>query len=742
MGAVGIGTLHESPGSGAVTAAVRTGRRLAAGLSLVAAALFAPFAGAQTVSITSTPANGTHYVSGEAVTTRLSGLSTNILTLGGSGNNSMTLDIGGVSRSAGCGRPSGTTTVNCSYTVTVNDVDANGISIPANSIGGPVWRSGALTIGRNHAALTDQAAHEVIGSAAAISSTTPSALSWSNLDGATLALDLTGVTFGSTEELAFFELVPAVPGLSISAVEGFTTGSTTVTLTLVYTGGDQPSGGTLAVKVVRDAHSGNLDLTTGTVAVAATVKKTEKEKETPAAADLGTVNESILPELSRAMWRSALDAVTGRLAGVTGVADDGAAGGLAAVAEALRANERALEDGSASWKDLLGGRSFTFTLKAGDSGGARGGQGAAVWGTGDWRRLAREESAFDWSGDLFAAHLGVDFAAREDLRAGLAGSWFSSDVDYRGDGAVEGAHESRTTMLSPWLGWDLGAGARLWGALGIGGGEVRITDEDRREHSADSRFLAAGAGGAKRVWSDGALALDAKGSLEATRYEVKGNGGAIPALTVTTRRARVSVEGSHVRALEGGATVTETLEVGARWDTGDGATGAGLEAGGGLAWADPSRGLTLEARGRVLVAHRRDLDDWGVAGALRVDPGFAGRGLAFRLAPSWGMNGSGGAARGWEDGAGVFPDGGAGTRAPAEARLEAELGYGLPAFSGAGTATPYTGFTSGGDGERGLHVGARLGLGDDLDLDLRARHDRAPGGARGNLVELRINARW
>ena len=376
----------------------------------------------------------------------------------------------------------------------------------------------------------------------------------------------------------------------------------------------------------------------------------------------------------------------------------------------------------------------------GDDGGASGGHGAAVWGAGEWRRLARD-GALDWSGDLIAAHLGVDLAAREDLRAGLAGSWFSSDVDYRGGGAGQGSHESRMTMLSPYVGWDPGAGTRLWGALGIGWGEIEITEKDGVSESSDSRFLAAGAGGVKRVWSEGALTLDAKGALEATRYEVN-DGDAIRGLTVATQRVRVSVEGARVYALEGGATLVPTLEVGARWDAGDGATGGGVEAGGGLAWRNPAHGVTLEARGRALVAHRRgDLDDWGVSGAVRVDPGVAGRGLSFRLMPSWGAAGSGGARR-WEDGTAAFPDGVSGGRAPSGARVEAEIGYGLPAFSGAGTATPYTGFTSGRDGERELLVGTRLGLGAGLDLDLRARHDRAQGGARGNRVELRASARW
>ena len=732
MSTVWMGTLRESSGSGSVATAARTGL---AALGLMLALGAAGPALAQQVSIISTPTNGTHYVAGETITARISGLRTGIIAVGGGTFDAvrMSLDVGAATRQATPVRTTANpseTFVDFSYTVDRDDVDADGIAIPANSISGPDWGdAGSLVIIREHPALNDQPAHRVIGSQADISSTTPSALRWSNLDGATLTLELTGVTFGSTEQLGFFELVTEIPNLSVSGVGGFTTGSSRVTLTLAYTGGDRPAGGTLAVEVNRDAHNGNLDLTTGTVAVAGMA---------PPAADLGTVNESILPELARAMWGSALDAVTGRLAS-PGAGESTAAGGLAAVAGALHANERALEDGSASWKDLLGGRSFAFALGAGDD-GARGGQGAAVWGAGELRRLAREDGPIDWSGDLFAAHLGADFAAREDLRAGLAGSWFSSDVDYRGRGAAKGAHESRMTMLSPYVGWDPGDGMRLWGALGIGRGDLRITDEDRREHSADSHFRAAGAGGAKRVWSEGALSLDAKGSLEATRYEVKGNGGAISDLTVTTRRARVSAEGAHARALEGGATVTETLEVGARWDAGDGATGGGVEAGGGLAWMDPSRGVTLEARGRALVAHRRDLDDWGVSGALRVDPGFAGRGLSFRLAPSWGTAGSG-LARRWEDGAAAFPDG-AGTRAPSGARLETELGYGLPAFSGLGAATPYTGFTSARDGERGLHVGARLGLGDDLDLDLRASRDRAPGGALDHAIELRATARW
>ena len=243
-----------------------------AAVLLVAAAFFAPFAEAQTVSITSTPANGTHYVAGEAITTRIVTAS---ITSGATHAAQMKLDIGGVERLAGSttSHSSGITTVNFSYTVTVDDFDTDGIGIPADSIVGSSWNTGFLpprVINRNNAALTDQPAHRVIGSAADISSTDPPFLRGVDLDGATLAIDLTGVTFESGVTAASFELVTRIAGLSISGVSSVSSGDTTATLTLSFPS-RAPTGGILAVKVLNAAHSGGLDLTTGTVILASPV---------------------------------------------------------------------------------------------------------------------------------------------------------------------------------------------------------------------------------------------------------------------------------------------------------------------------------------------------------------------------------------------------------------------------------------------------------------------------------------
>ena len=373
-----------------------------------------------------------------------------------------------------------------------------------------------------------------------------------------------------------------------------------------------------------------------------------------ARARLKRIDESVLPELSRALWGSALDAVTGRLESPDAAAPT-AAGGLEAAAAFARANESALEEGDVSWRELLGGESFAFGL-AGDGDGGSGFGGVAAWGSGDWRHLSRDQDALGWSGDAFSAHAGVDAALRPDLRAGLAASWFSSDVDYtdrRHGKAIAGSHESRMTSLTPYLGWSVGGRTRLWGAAGYGWGEIEIVDGDLREpfgpQTADSRFLAGAAGGSAPVWSGESMTLEAKGLAKATRWRVEDNGDAIAGVEVSTQRLRLAAEGRRAYALTGGASLTPTLEAGVRWDGGDGATGMGLEAGGGLSWTDPSRGLTVEATGRALLIHNSDVEEWGASGSVRLAPDADGFGLSFRLPLSWGAPGSG-AAQLWDEG--------------------------------------------------------------------------------------------
>ena len=148
------------------------------------------------------------------------------------------------------------------------DVDADGISIPANSIiGSDNWsKVGGGFVDRSHSALSSQAAHRVYGAPAYLSATNPSSLTEANLNGATVTVSLGGLTFASGVSASSFQLVtsPAISGLSISNVTGGASGSTSATLTLTTGAGfDFDTPATLAVRVLAAAHSGSTDATTG-----------------------------------------------------------------------------------------------------------------------------------------------------------------------------------------------------------------------------------------------------------------------------------------------------------------------------------------------------------------------------------------------------------------------------------------------------------------------------------------------
>ncbi len=223
------------------------------------------------VLITSRPANGTHYVAGENITTRIRGLEA-IATPTSFPTLQMKINIGGSEQNADVTSTftQGMTQIDFSYTVTRNDFDTNGISIPANSLVNANFQtSSSQAVDTSHSALADQSRQKVVGSAVSISATNPTSLTETNLNNATLNLSLTGTTFASGVTASSFELVSAIPDLSISQVSTVNSGDTTATLTLAFTGSiSAPEA--LAVKVKNAAHAGSVDLTSASVSVAPT----------------------------------------------------------------------------------------------------------------------------------------------------------------------------------------------------------------------------------------------------------------------------------------------------------------------------------------------------------------------------------------------------------------------------------------------------------------------------------------
>ena len=181
---------------------------------------------------------------------------------------------------------------------------------------------------------------------------------------------------------------------------------------------------------------------------------------------------------------------------------------------------------------------------------------------------------------------------------------------------------------------------------------------------------------------------------------------------VDSTRLRALVSGEQQRELENGGTLTPSLEVGMRYDGGDGITSAGIELGGGLRYANPDGNLSMAGNIRALLAG--EYDELGVDFTVQLAPG-SGRGLSFSLRPVWGRTQSA-AEQLWNDGANEITSGDTALRGS----VDTEVGYGLSAtmLGSPGILTPYTGMTTQDGGSNRLRLGGRFVGGNGLSLNL------------------------
>ena len=458
----------------------------------------------------------------------------------------------------------------------------------------------------------------------------------------------------------------------------------------------------------------------------------------PAAdADPNRAVETVLPQIVRAMTAGTVDAISARMRRLSSgepAEAEARIGGATALTDALLANRMALESGNFDPARLLAGSSFVLPL-AGGAGGPL--QNLTLWGSGDYRSFSGGRSV-GYDGDVTGAHLGLDTRLGANLLAGLSVGRARGAVDYR-DGAAAGELTATVTGIAPYAGWQSAGGLSLWAAAGHGWGEVEL-DGPAGAESGDltQQMAAAGASGrllaSTRLSEGGTTSIRLKGEAAYTRAELDGS-GRLAGATLDASRLRLAIEGSHAQRLGSGASFTPTVEIGLRRDGGDGETGNGVEAGGGMRYADPASGLAVAIRGRTLLAHGGDYEEWGVAGSLRFDPGAAGRGLAIGVAPAWGATASG-TRRLWETG---IPGAGAAGR-PA-GRVSARIAYGI-AGPGGGLLTPYGALALSDAGDRRASLGGRLDIAPAAHVGLEAAQSRAASGATSHALILRGSLTW
>ena len=234
------------------------------------------------------------------------------------------------------------------------------------------------------------------------------------------------------------------------------------------------------------------------------------------------------------------------------------------------------------------------------------------------------------------------------------------------------------------------------------------------------------------------LALKADALWVGTSVDgVDGPSGRLAATEAAVTRFRTGLEGSREFVLAGRVSLWPSAEVGVRHDSGDAETGVGVDVGGGVTLADPSTGLAVDIRARMLVAHQADgFREHGMALSLSYDPTpSTPLGFTARVAPSWGGQATGGADALWgrETMAGLA-DGGFGSGN----RLDTEMGYGL-AMGSRFVGTPRVGFAAteyGRDYRMGLGLSLleRETLNLELGVDARRWESVMRGGADNGVL--------
>ena len=396
-------------------------------------------------------------------------------------------------------------------------------------------------------------------------------------------------------------------------------------------------------------------------------------------------------------------------------------------------------------RGLLAGSSFRFTTGGAlDPGGAMTGWGKVVSGGSDGSTLA----GLSYASETATGILGMDWE-RNRLLVGVA---LSRSLETGRAQEASGTRydiEGELSTVAPYMRVQASERLSFWSALGSGEGSMALSWGGVSQKADIAMQLVAAGGRAELLRPEavgGGFALALKGDAffvrtESARVSTPGVGN-LAASTGDASRVRAVLEGSRPFGLAGGGSLEPSLSLGLRHDGGDAETGTGVEAGAGLAWSDPARGLTSDLRLYGLAAHESGgYGEWGASGSLRMAPDPSGRGLSLSMTPSWGAQGQTG--RLWDTAPKSFA--GTGDSEAPGGRLDTEVGYGLSALGG--TGTPYAGLGLGDGGARDWRLGWRftserlqsLSLGVEA-IRREAANDNGSGAEHG--VAVRGALRW
>ena len=260
-----------------------------------------------------------------------------------------------------------------------------------------------------------------------------------------------------------------------------------------------------------------------------------------------------------------------------------------------------------------------------------------VWGAAAAQAFEGTPEAGSYDGNLTSFHLGADIQT-DDWVAGASVGHSQANVDYAfaGDATGAGTLDTSLTALHPYVQWRPGPGTTVWTVLGFGTGEV-FAERDGRSAQGEPANLGMRlglAGMRADLGRTGGIALALRGDAGFVQLSTEDGLRAVDGLSVQAQRARAGVEASRPVATANGM-LSPFLELGARWDGGDGAAGGGVELAGGVRYRGVGGGVEVKAR--TLAMHRGEgVAEHGIAATAYIEPGPRGTGLRLSLTPRWG----------------------------------------------------------------------------------------------------------
>ena len=458
-----------------------------------------------------------------------------------------------------------------------------------------------------------------------------------------------------------------------------------------------------------------------------------------------------LSRFGRAVATEVLDAVERRLVAAGGESTMSMAGHQVAAAGAEPDNPEPefavpTADGEARampFSELLAGSAFL--VASGDASAAPGGwAGWAGWGRGGAAQFEGSERNASLSGELIGGIGGIDY----DWGWLLAGVAVAHNVG-RGEFSLPGTPErparvlsvnSSLTSVHPYVRVAPADGVLLWGLLGYGLGSMDLADREA-DIGIEMKLAAYGARGAMLTpAATGGFGLDLKsdGFLVLMNTQEPAGEAVVDA---DASRVRLVLNGSLEVPLGLAGALSPSAEVGVRYDAGDAESGVGVELGGGVRYALPVWGLSVDAGARMLLAHQdRDYREWGARGSIHLDPGTPGRGLTLAVSTSrgaattatehlWSVGNAGELMR-----SDVVP--------PAGGRVNAEVGYALEVLGSTGVLTPSAELELNDSGGRIYRLGGSLIQGSAVSISMAGARTERPGAEPEYHLTLNTTLRW